>query len=280
MIKISFIIVSNVSFNKTIILLNSLDDQIYKLDFEVICVDQVESSILKQVCEKLGFKYICVNTNSLSESRNIAINIAKNEHIILLDDDASILPNYFENLSSKSLFYSKYDIIGSRILCEGSLSRYSKRQGGTLKNINLLNFELILSSGLIIKKEVFDNIGTFDENFGVGSKWNACEESDIILRAITYNYKIIYDPENITIHPSNSKSNLVVLKNKFYMYGIGRGALVKKHLVTFKLLSFYQIVLFPLAMMFFSLFILNQNKFICYLFSFLGRIRGFVQYKS
>ena len=53
-INISFIIVSNVSI-KTINLLNNLDDQTYKLDFEVICVDQVESSSLKQVCKKLGF---------------------------------------------------------------------------------------------------------------------------------------------------------------------------------------------------------------------------------
>ena len=278
MCSFSFIIVSNVNFHSTINLLNSLSKQEFPIDHEIICVDQVKNQELCTTAKRIGCKYVSVDSNSLSKCRNLAIKMVNNKYIVLLDDDASLITNYFKNLHKTTCKYSEYDIIGSKILCNDNNQTYSKRHNNELKKVNKFNFELILSSGLIIKSNLFHKTGFFDEEFGVGSKWPACEESDFILRALKLNYKVLYDPENITKHPSIDVITFKVMRKKLYLYGIGRGALVKKHFLTLNLLSIYQIFLFPIVMFIINLTFLNFKKSYLYILSLMGRIYGFIKY--
>ena len=279
MVQFSFIIVSNKNFQGTLSVLNLIKKYKNNRPVEVLCVDQIRCNLLKSYTQIVNYKYFSTKDNSLSGSRNIALKEATGKYIILLDDDASLDDNYFENLDLLISEYPNYDIIGSRILCNETKKRYSRRHIDKVIKISNRNFDVLLSSGLIIKRKVFDNIGGFDEKFGVGSIWPACEESDFIIRAFKVHHKILYHPLNVTRHPAISTIKPRFLIMKYFNYGVGRGALVRKHLSFFGIDSVKQVILIPFVAFTIYLITFRITKSLCFIFSLFGRLNGFIKYK-
>lgn len=226
--------------------------------FEVLVVDQSTDHINKKIVEEYNFIYVHSRKKGLSYSRNLAMKLSKGKFISFLDDDSYIDENYLNNLKN----YLMYDFISGRILTiENKKKPLIKHQINKEFKITKNNFDVVLSSGLIFKSSIIKKVGYLDEDFGIGGKYGASEEADYVLRFLQNNFNGFYTPTIKIFHPKfnpNSFSNTKELKNKFFNYGRGRGALLLKHV---KFLGIKILLLqFIIRILLVCFSILNFNK--------------------
>lgn len=207
--------------------LDSLDSQIFS-NYELIVIDQSENfSTTDHLLCKRHFDINHYKTGkriSLSEARNIGLNIAKGDIVAFPDDDCwypndllLLVNQEFNEKSIDCLCCSPYDPISERYL----LKRNATTKYTVIKESNALIYPI--SIGIFAKK--FDEI-KFNTELGVGAKWGAGEESDYILQLLYRKKHIIYNKDIKVYHPYLSDFSFEKIE-KYYNYGKGYGALVK-----------------------------------------------------
>jgi len=198
-------------------------------NFEIILIDQNEtqeiSSRIKSEEKYRNIFYLKSKEVGLSKGRNLGIKYSKGKWLLFFDDDAILSKDFFEKIKAPLKENQEKEIIfyGKVLNLEDGFP-YLKRSIKT-SYLHLWNFDSVCSIALIFNKKAIEKIGYFDENFGVGSRFGAGEEGDIIIRALKKGVKIKYLKDFIVYHPKTK----VDLKKK-YLYGYGLGALYRKHI--------------------------------------------------
>ena len=163
----------------------------------------------------------------LSRARNIGISDVRTDWIVFIDDDISIddlsglrsledmLPGvYFGSVSSPT---------------GAPLHRFSK----SLTKLTLLTVDRVCSVQLILHRDLLTSIGGLDERFGVGARYGACEETDLLIRSLLGDYPVERLTGFSVSHPVVSQS-----KEKRFSYGRGLGAMLCKYKFNRKVLPF------------------------------------------
>tara|TARA_R110002050_G_scaffold98117_1_gene203850 strand:- start:3547 stop:4395 length:849 start_codon:yes stop_codon:yes gene_type:complete len=252
-------------------------------EIEILLVDQNDNDIIECIIEKydLQIKHIKSHVKGLSVNRNIGIKSARNEWIVLADDDAVFGDNYFRALADHINQDPKIDIWVSNVRNIEDHAFYTHPPTFRPNNFKIHHFKQVCSISLAIKNTVFEEIGMFDEEFGVGAKFGACEESDIVLRAFFHQFHFGRSNQCNIYHPQIKKNftNLERVKS----YSLGFGALHKKYIrirpwreKAFFLYSFLNLLLrssIGLVLNSFS----NKRKY--FYASLIYKIKGFFQYK-
>jgi len=147
-------------------LLYSLTLQTFQ-QFEVIVINN-NGRCVKDVTRKfeLDIHYINHPENHFVKTRNIAIEKATSEWIMFIDDDDIIHPRHIqkmiENKDDGSFFYSDVEILQystqdeKRII--DKITPYTYRFSTQL----MTQFNMVILTGCLIKKSVFDTIGPLD----------------------------------------------------------------------------------------------------------------------
>ena len=135
-------------------------------DMELIVVCDSCTDNTKQIAEDLGCKTIEVNFSHIGKTRNAGLKEAKGEYILYVDSDDVMEENGISNLYNEFLKDSGVEAVFSmsREFVSPELSEEDKRK---LKARND-NYFGALAGCSIIKKEVFDKVGTFDEVLKAG----------------------------------------------------------------------------------------------------------------
>ena len=210
-------------------------------DFEVIIADQSRDRATENVIRDLGderFKYMSLGRRGLSYARNEALGIARGSYIVLADDDAFYEADYLENanrllqdMPDKNRILSGYiwDTQEKR-----GFSPYQDKYEGKALPLKLI-MTTCPSAGLILPSGLFGEIGDggFDETFGVGAAFGACEETDLLLSALKWGYEVIYCPGLRLRHPwptAEKRTEREAALGKLESYSAGLGALYGKHL--------------------------------------------------
>jgi GT2 family glycosyltransferase len=250
---------------------------------EIVVVDQgEEGGEVAKVCEQYGATYYHSKEKGLSLARNIGLAKSSSSHVAFLDDDAVLSPSFFSQLQKGFAKFRDVDGICGRILNDDDkATSFSRHQGAETKEVTESNFDIILSSALVIKREAIEIAGNFDEDFGVGARWGASEESDLVIRLLMHDMKLKYVPEIKVFHPRADFSGFTVreVASKCYHYGKGRGALLKKHRQLGVVRRTILLNFGPLAGVLVSLVTLRMSGFVRYLSSFWGRWVGFLSYR-
>tara|TARA_B110000908_G_C10221327_1_gene435505 strand:+ start:99 stop:959 length:861 start_codon:yes stop_codon:yes gene_type:complete len=262
-------------------LLKSIKSIETKFSYEIIVIDQDDSFKVKDLCQKFNAKYTYSKKIGLSISRNVGIKLSTGTFIALMDDDAILPKNYFINLNE--LILQNFSVFSGRIMTiENKTKSFSRYQGDRKLKVNYTNFDTILSTSLVFKKEIVNSVGFFDENFGVGAKYGASEETDFVLRILKENIEIFYYPSLIVLHPSEklSKKSLNDIWTKSWNYSLGRGALIRKH----KYLPFYikikNLVIIPVLKIVYGLVFLNYKIAISAISSLISRNKAYIKYNN
>ena len=184
---------------------------------EIIVVDASNGSLntIKMKFPEVNwidFKNISNNKATFPEQRNLGIKRAKGNIIVFIDADCIPESQWLNNLT-RQIVDGKESITAGTVISSPKSYIVSERLKGTyVKECPSMNMAL--------KKEVFDDIGLFDENF------ERCEDTDICIRAIKKGYKIRYIKDAIVYHNwGNFKKNIT---RSFYS-GTGRAKIYKKH---------------------------------------------------
>lgn len=184
--------------------IQSVLNQTYQ-NFEVIIVDDGSTDYTKEVIRKFQerdkrVKYIRHEKNrGGSAARNTGIKAAKGEYIAFLDSDDEWLPEKI-NLQI-AVFKKGSDNLGV-VYCDVMIknndekivnSHYFFPQcRGYIYDFMLKRCALVPCSVLIVKKECFQQIGLFNEQFF------ACQDNDICIRLAKY-YEFDFIPKPLVI---------------------------------------------------------------------------------
>ncbi len=182
--------------------IESVLNQKYK-DTEVIIIDDgsvdntedIIKSLYNYLLKKDKIRYIRIKHSGVSKARNTGIKNARGEWIAFLDSDDEWLPDKLQKqmqyLDSSNYLICHTDEIwikdGKRI---NQGKKHKKFEGWFF--IPSLRMCLISPSSVVIHKDVFKNVGYFDESFKV------VEDYELWLR-ITSRYPVGFLSEKLTV---------------------------------------------------------------------------------
>lgn len=267
--------------------INSLLIQTYN-NFELIIVDQNRDGRLNQLIKKystnINIKHIKINKVGLSIARNTGISNATGEILAFPDDDCEYPENILERIKDE---FTKNDHIA--VLTGRCLDKQSNTtSAGKFKNkscqINYLNvFKTAVSVTLFIKKSAIEDL-KFDERLGLGAEFGAAEETDLLMRILEKKYIALYNPSIIVFHPNIEEIKTKNLLNRYYYYGKGIGAVIKKHISIYKiplLIHFLNLIFIrPLSGIIINLLKLKFYKAKLYIHLMRGRLKGFFSFNK
>lgn len=250
MMKFSLIIGTLHRPKELAICLNSLMVQSYQ-NFEILIIDQSDDNKTQQLIQEkkyalLDIKYFHKTFKSLSKARNHGLREMSGDYFCLIDDDAVYCKDYLKNINKAVKSNLKVIVCGFIYAIDTNrcLSDYERAKNKSFLSIRQI-IRMCPSAGLTFPKQLFEEIGEFDTDFGVGERYGACEETDYILRSLKLGYKVFYIKEARLDHPVVlTHSKKLVNYKKFKNYAVGFGALMKKHCNTeyknILLLNFYE----------------------------------------
>ena len=170
--------------------IDSVLSQTFK-PFEIIIVDDGSEDGTRNWVQEAypSIKYIYQPNNGVSSARNKGIRSSRGSWIALLDSDDEWMPEKLEdqvifiNENPGSLFCHTNEIWIRNGVRVNQMKKHKKYGGDIFKYC--LDMCRISPSSSLIKKEVFEDVGLFDESLTV------CEDYDLWLR-ITANYTILF----------------------------------------------------------------------------------------
>jgi glycosyltransferase involved in cell wall biosynthesis len=206
-------------------------------DVELIIVDNGSTDKSLELAHSLAIdapipvQVLSETARGLSRAKNRGIKAAKGQIVVFTDDDCEWAPDYLEVLLRSYRDDDRAAIKGGRvelgdpddlpltIKTESQMEIYdgSRHPGGFVHGCNLA-----------VPKAVFEKIGLFDENFGVGAPFRAAEETDLVYRAFKAGVPILYIPELVVYHHHGRKKISDIAKLN-WNYQLGNGALHAKH---------------------------------------------------
>jgi glycosyltransferase involved in cell wall biosynthesis len=181
--------------------------------------DNSKEKVLKKVEENKRVKYIYQENKGLASARNTGLRNTTGDYIALLDGDdlwmenkIEIINDYIKKHPHVGLFYSntyKYLYQKNKLL-PLRVNKYRHDQENLLPTF-LTKGGPIVPSSVIIKKECFETLGIFDENFRMA------EDTDMWLRIATkypFNHIEEYLVKKRTVE--NSLGSNTVENAKYY----------------------------------------------------------------
>jgi glycosyltransferase involved in cell wall biosynthesis len=211
--------------------LGSLLNQTYK-NFEVIIIDQNEDEkvyeIFNKFKDKLDIKYIHSKEKGLSLSRNLGLKAISGDVIAFPDDDCLYNKDVLE-IALKNFETNQVNILSGKLV--PNVEEFQKKPSNIQTSVNRFNIWFkCISATIFLEKKVFEKVGYFDEDLGVGSgtKYSSGEETDYLLRAIANGFDIKYI-EDIKIFHEEFNIDSSDLSKKAYDYSYGRMHVIKRH---------------------------------------------------
>jgi len=200
---------------KTLRAINSVLDQDYK-NLEIILVDDGSTDGTAEFLseKELPIKVIKKTNGGVSSARNFGIKNATGKYIALLDSDDTWLPekirkqvDCFSNNPNICLIYTdQYLNIDGKNLEQTRFQRNAPNKRMSLPGF--VDFTPIHTSTVLIKKEVFDAVGLFNENLKIH------EDSELWNRISDYGeFTFVEEPLSVYYWESDAE-HITATKNK------------------------------------------------------------------
>lgn len=166
------------------------------------------------------------STRGLSRGRNAGLRVIRGEVVAFPDDDCWYDDGVLETISYR---LDARGLDGATIPCRaaddrGTMLRWRRRPG---RVTSWRAPRTLISSGIFLRREVFERTGLFDVHLGTGSgtPFGAGEENDLVLRALRLGADIRYMPDLTVRHPDFRDAGMTdetLAKVRRYNRGFGR----------------------------------------------------------
>ena len=220
LLKVSVIIPTYNGSNTILRAINSVLNQTYS-NLELIIVDDCSKDNTFEVVKSIKDKRVRVlrhkSNKGGSAARNTGIKEAKGEYIAFLDDDDEWLSEKVEKqvkyLRSKDSSLYK-GVVCSYMILSGKKWRtvIQTKEGDLREGIFLMRLSLAAGSCLMVRKEIFNDIGMFDESY------LRHQDMEFVLRFLRkYKLAVVREPlAKIYGHSGNvSGQKMLEVKSKF-----------------------------------------------------------------
>jgi O-antigen biosynthesis protein len=214
--KVSIIIPSKNNFKVLKKCINSIEKKTNYKNKEIIIVDNLSTETdTKKYYSSLSHKIINYSENfNFSKMNNLAVKSSSGELLLFLNDDTKILDSFWLDELVSIAMQEDVGIVGPKLLFSDTTIQHCgvaflKTGSGfhplmrQLENStgyhNILNSmkdcSAVTGACLMIKKEIFDKIGNFDNSFDV-----YYGDADLCLQVINLGYRVIYTPFTKLLH--------------------------------------------------------------------------------
>ena len=223
--------------------LEHLDRQTYR-DFELIVVDQNPDDRLVPILEAYEKRFPILHLRSergLSRARNVGLRHISGDIVAFPDDDCWYPPDLLERVARFFREHPDIDVLTGRsvdVNGKPSVERWDPTSGF----INRFNvWRRSTSASMFIKAKVVRQVGGFDEKLGLGAvtSWGSSEETDYLLRALNFGFRLFYETTLFIYHPQSIKQYNAKAIARARIYGAGIGRVLRKHRYPFWFV-FYQ----------------------------------------
>jgi len=209
MIEVSVIIPTFKRKDSLLRLLKSLVPEMTDKYEIVVCEQFINNgSSFKSFAKKhnILLQYIFLKrTIGTSAAKNTAVKKSNGKYIIFFDDDVAIKRNCIKNLI-RNFKDKKIGAVGGRVITidqaieenyknVGKITFFGKFTDGFSSKIRQ-NIDTVIGCNCAWRKDVFEKIGGFDEKFTGAIR----EDSDISLRTLKEEYKILFEPDALVLH--------------------------------------------------------------------------------
>ncbi|MFH1429040.1 MAG: glycosyltransferase family A protein [Candidatus Margulisiibacteriota bacterium] len=209
--------------------LKSVMVQTFK-DYEIIVVDDGSTDGTTSYISGLPFiRYVYQENKGVSAARNRGLTIARGEYVCFLDSDDTWKKTKLEkqaevfqnNPGLKACYTEETWIRNGKHL--NQMKKHQKYSGWIFEKA--LPLCIISPSSIMLKKDVFNDLGCFDENLDV------CEDYDFWLR-LTARYQVLFLKEALIVKYGGHKDQL---SRKYWGMDIFRVVALEKMLLEYPL---------------------------------------------
>lgn len=221
--------------------LQSILKYLQDIEYEVIIIDNCSTdNSIKIIQDSFpSFQLICSKTNlGFGKANNLAVKSSQGEHLLFLNTDTILTENTPKILSDYLSQNKDIATIGARIVFQDDSYQLScgklpnlmvelldKIKYGLDNKLHFLFSKLydrrhskieevgwLTGACLMIRRDVFEQIGGFDENF-----FMYFEDKDLCKRVKELGYKVLYYPKTTIIHLLGGSSHGIKKNvNKYY----------------------------------------------------------------
>jgi glycosyltransferase involved in cell wall biosynthesis len=177
-------------------------------DFEVLVIDQSSDDSSERALADLfsdpRFTYVRSTSVGVSRARNDGLRRARSEFVAFTDDDCEVSEGWLEAMQAvleehedaAAVFCAvrpgPHDASAGFVPgfeCDGTqvFRRFSRRLRG-------------MGAGLAVRRQILIDLGGFDEELGPGSRFPACEDRDVVVRAIIAEHAVCTTDRTFVIH--------------------------------------------------------------------------------
>jgi GT2 family glycosyltransferase len=213
-------------------LFDTLAAQSYR-DFEVIVVDQNADDRLLPILHRARYlglilRHLRHSPPNLALARNAGIAAADARWIGFPDDDCWYQPQTLARIALRTRRFDRP---------QGIVTRWVEQDPAHTPAV--LSWERssrfrdlpVSSITLFFHRELLERIGGFDGRLGVGQWFGAGEETDIVLRALRADARVVYEPGALVHHrvETGSRMSSLVMRRAAATRARGTGAMYAKH---------------------------------------------------
>lgn len=198
--------------------------------FEVIVVDQNGDdrldALLAHHARHFPLRHLRSSVRALSHARNLALPHCTGAILGFPDDDCSYPPGVLARVIAAFDDPALGVFTGAAVAPTGRLgSGRWHNQAGPITRANA--WTTAMSFTLFIRRDLMDRVGRFDEQLGLGARYGAAEETDLLLRALALGAVARYDPSLLITHPDKQLTPTAAARA--FAYGTGCGYVLRKH---------------------------------------------------
>ena len=214
--KVSIIIPTKNNYQILKRCISSIEKKTNYKNKEIIIVDNSSTDFAtKKYYSSLSYKIIAYSENfNFSKMNNLAVKSSSGELLLFLNDDTQVLDSFWLDELVSIAMQDDVGIVGPKLIFSDNTIQHAgvvflKTGSGfhpLMKQLeyssgyhNILNstrdYSAVTGACLMIKKEIFDKVGNFDNSFDV-----YYGDADLCLQVVKMGYRVIYTPFTKLLH--------------------------------------------------------------------------------
>lgn len=210
---VSIIIPVYNQFNYTYECIKSIIKNTEDVPYEIIIADDNSTDITRKIKKMIEGITVIRNRQNMRFLLNCnnAAKYAKGKYVLFLNNDTQVQENWLSSLVNLIESDNTIGMVGSKFIYpdgrlqeaggilwkDGSAWNYGHGQNPSLPEFNYVKeVDYISGASIMISKELWNEIGGFDERFVPAY----CEDSDFAFEVRKRGYKVMYQPKSVIVH--------------------------------------------------------------------------------